>query len=94
MFLGEVWVGQACARTNEKVLTACGKKWGQEEGEGGGSFIKKRAYAMASERPLVASRSWSSDYWPTTANQSLTAGRQLTGNQRSQASGPRSKGGR
>jgi hypothetical protein len=27
-FQGEVWAGRACATTNEKELTTCGKKWG------------------------------------------------------------------
>jgi hypothetical protein len=30
-FQGEVWAGRACATANEKELTTCAKKRGQEE---------------------------------------------------------------
>jgi hypothetical protein len=37
--------GQACAGTNKKELTTCGKKWRQEEGKRGRQIYKKGAYA-------------------------------------------------
>jgi hypothetical protein len=45
--LGEVSAGRACVGVNEKELTRCGKKEGQEEEKGWGRYTKGDPLAIA-----------------------------------------------